>query len=160
MSIELYSSLPLPCFKKTLVGQELVSTLSWSTEPSLIFDYDTSCWFQRPSLNFWNCIFRRDNLMKNLSQLHNPLGLLHLLPQKQLDVKWMHVKEKCIQNYTLVKCIHLLSFIICSKRHGKEYLKRINKYSSTKCQIIKSFLKNLGGFIWALCGFRKHCLDK
>ena len=32
-----------------------------------------------------------------------------LLPQEQLDVKLMHVKEKCILNFTLVKCIHLQS---------------------------------------------------
>ena len=112
--------------------------------------------------------------MKNLSQLHYPLGLLHLLPQRQLDVKWMHAKEKCIQNYTLVKYIHLLSFIIFSNKHGKQYLQRINKYNSTRCQIIKSFLSESGGFylnfIYGIhdksisarrrWGFDKHFLDK
>ena len=46
-------------------------------------------------------------------------GRLLLLPQEQLDAKLMHVKGKFIQNYTLAKCIHLLSFITYSKRHGK-----------------------------------------
>ena len=113
--------------------------------------------------------------MKNLSQLNYPLGLLHLLPQRQLDVKWMHAKEKCIQNYTLVKYIHLLSFIIFSNKHGKQYLKRINKCNSTRCQIIKVFSQKSGGFylnfIYEIhdksistekirMGFDEHFLDK